>query len=116
MIGHTSGVQALAFNHSGGLLASAGYDQNIRIWDCSKTDAPPLSIHNHDGWIYDLLFAEDDSEIISCGSDNQIIKTIIDPERLAKKAQQTAGRGLTIFEWQEYIGTDIPYRTETNKK
>jgi len=116
LIGHTSGVQALAFNHSGGLLASAGYDQNIRIWDCSKTDAPPLSIHNHDGWIYDLLFAEDDSEIISCGSDNQIIKTIIDPERLAKKAQQTAGRGLTIFEWQEYIGTDIPYRTETNKK
>jgi WD40 repeat protein len=64
----TEAVFSLAFSPDGKLLASAGRDAVIRIWD-STTGKFLGSMGGHNGWIYQVAFSPDGRWLLSAGKD-----------------------------------------------
>jgi len=71
LVGHTSPVLALAFSTDGAMLASAGEDAEIRIWNTS--DGRPLAVlKGHTGGILALQFCTRDSRLVSVSYDRTL--------------------------------------------
>jgi len=70
--GPTSYIKSVAFNPNGQILASAGADKTITLWDTSslKPKAPPLTGHNDD--ILAVAFRPDGQTLASAGADGTI--------------------------------------------
>jgi len=66
---HQDGVLTLAFSHDNKWLASAGYDQTIRVWDV-QTGEEAWHIDNaHTDQIWSLMFSADDKWLASASFD-----------------------------------------------
>ncbi|MET9116675.1 helix-turn-helix domain-containing protein [Streptomyces longwoodensis] len=69
--GHTKGVDALAFSPATGLLATAGIDGTIRLWDVvGKPAARPL--RGHKDSVHAIAFSPDGHRIVSGGADGTV--------------------------------------------
>lgn len=71
LIGHLSGVLALAASPDEKYLASGSYDQTIRIWDTDTWKCVKI-LKGHGGGIKCLSFSRDGSVLFSAASDNTI--------------------------------------------
>jgi WD40 repeat protein len=69
--GHSSEVNKLEFSKSGNIFASAGYDNNIVLWEF-ETGKQLRLITGHRGRINDLKFIHSDSVLISCSNDSTV--------------------------------------------
>jgi WD40 repeat protein len=69
--GHSSEVNKLAFNSSGNMFASAGFDNNIVLWEV-ETGKQLRLLSGHNDHINDLIFVKSDSVLISCSNDSTI--------------------------------------------
>lgn len=106
---HISAVTALAFSHSGSEIASSSYDRTIKLSGFPPREARPISIENHDLWIYTLHFSRDDKQLISGSADKTIRLVPTENEILAEKVRKELKRNMTTGEWQKMVGADIPY-------
>ena len=64
--GHSGSVFACAFSPDGSLLASAGDDGALRIWDASTGEALQV-LEGHEGSIESCVFSTDGSRLASAG-------------------------------------------------
>jgi len=69
--GHTAVVWAVAFSPDGKLLASAGADGAIILWD-TKTWEHKEPLRGHTGDVYSLSFSPDGQTLASAGKDKTI--------------------------------------------
>lgn len=67
-------LSAIAFSHSGKLLASASEDGSALIWDLDKRKSTQKLVAGHSGSIRDIVFANDDASIITTGTDGRIVQ------------------------------------------
>ena len=65
---HRFGVWGLAFSPDGKLLATAGYDQVIRLWETASRKLW-RTLRGHRGDIYRLSFSSDGQRLISASAD-----------------------------------------------
>ncbi|MFH8497849.1 nSTAND1 domain-containing NTPase [Streptomyces coeruleorubidus] len=73
--GHSGYVAAVAYNSKGDVLASAGADQQIRLWDTADPDHPkPLGkpMYGHKGYVATVAFNPKGDVLASAGADQQI--------------------------------------------
>ena len=70
--GHANSVNALAFSADGKLLASAGGERTIKVWDAG-TGTQLRSLEGHRGPIYTVAFSPD-GKFIASGSEDGTIK------------------------------------------
>jgi WD40 repeat protein len=75
---HTRAISAVAFSHSGKLLASAGQDWLVNLWDVAtgrrvgtlRGHRLQASEDHRDGWgLFALAFAPDDTVLVSAGNE-----------------------------------------------
>jgi WD40 repeat protein len=63
--GHENFVTGVGFCPDGGLLATAGYDETIRLWDVA-TGTPRASGPGHRGKVWALVFSLDGNTLLTC--------------------------------------------------
>src|SRR5205085_2230789 len=69
--GHTDSVLGLAFGHDGKLLASAGYDRSVRIWDAGSGQLKH-TLQDHSDSVYAVAFNPDRTLLASAGADRAV--------------------------------------------
>lgn len=105
---HSSSISQIQFDASGHALLTASYDWTIRLSDFPLTEDKPISLNEHDFWVYDALFSPDGKSIISCSADKTIRISSIHNSDLAEKLRNSITRDFSQQEWNKYIGQDVP--------
>src|SRR6516165_1587648 len=69
--GHTEKVHGLAFSPDDKLLATAGFDNNVKIWEFGSTKEP-RTLTGHTGPVYSVAFNNDGTMLASASHDGTI--------------------------------------------
>lgn len=95
--GHGDVLYDAEISPDGGLIATAGYDRQIRLWD-AKSGALIRLIEGHNGAIFDLAFSPD-GKILASASGDETIKLwkVSDGQRLDTLNQPQAEQFSTAF-------------------
>lgn len=80
--GHDDVVFGLAIRPDGGQLASASFDQTVRLWNLA-TGRPEGVFTGHSDFVYDVAYAPDGHSILSVSKDRTI--KLIDAKTLKEK-------------------------------
>jgi WD40 repeat protein/transcriptional regulator with XRE-family HTH domain len=70
LAGHTADVSVVAYSRDGGHLASAGYDQTVRVWDLGTGNSRTLTGHSEA--VYSLAYSPDSRHLATAGSDQTV--------------------------------------------
>src|SRR5207253_473760 len=62
--GHTSGIYAVAYSPDGAILASAGCDRTIRLWDV-RNGHVIRTLHGHTDDVEAIQFSPDGQQLLS---------------------------------------------------
>ena len=110
--GHQSLIWSVVFSPDGSRLATAGSDQKVILWNVTHPETPvrigSLPLDNTAKFVITSDFSADGSLLASVG--DSVTVWNVDPHFWKARACQLAGRDMTEGEWQEYIGTLLPYQ------
>jgi WD40 repeat protein len=71
LAGHTSAVAGLAFHPGGKVLASAGKDRTVRLWDPTTGQALKV-LEGHTAWVQGVAFVLHGTRLASVGADQAV--------------------------------------------
>jgi WD40 repeat protein len=90
------------------MLASAGADNSVRLWDVAshKPIGEPLPGHKVvvANWVINLIFSADNKMLAAGSKDGAVTLWDVDETSWEKIACFIANRNLTRKEWDEYVG------------
>ncbi len=115
--GHTAWITGVDFSNNGNLMATSSYDGSVRLWHMDDLKTLPVVFDDHGTWVTSVLFTKDDKYVISGDKDGNIRKLPTDVKTLIDGYCGFLSRELNQSEWNNYVGTDIPYNPTkcTNK-
>jgi WD40 repeat protein len=96
-------VDGVAFSSDGKLLASAGTDQTVRLWDVASGEQHGEPLTGHTDWVNAVAFSSDGKLLASAGNDRTVRLWNLEEESLVAKACTTANRNLSQGEWSEFV-------------
>lgn len=70
----------------------------------------PIVFDDHDAWVTSVMFTKDDKYVVSGDKNGKIRKLPTDVKIMVEGYCGFLTRELTPNEWQNYVGTDIPYK------
>jgi WD40 repeat protein len=101
LTGHTGAVYLTSFSPDGKTLATASYDNTVRLWDVSDRKNPkPLGepLRGHQSWVSSAVFSPDGKTLASAGDDKTVLLwDVTDPAHPARLGDPLAGDDGTIY-------------------
>ncbi|MCC5617412.1 AAA-like domain-containing protein [Nostoc sp. CHAB 5836] len=108
LAGHRGRVFGLEFSPDSQWLATSSEDHTIRLWNPTDITAAPIVLRGHDAGVGPLAFSPDSRWLLSGSSDARLWRVYFNNDDLLNIACRTAGRNLTLQEWQQAFN-DQPY-------
>jgi WD40 repeat protein len=108
--GHSGWVNSVAFSPDSKLLASAGIGETVQLWDVARRQPLGGALQGHAGWVNSGSFSPDSKLLASANFDGTVWLLDVDPDSWAIRLCRIANRNLSLTEWQQFIGRDVPYR------
>ena len=111
---HDDEVVRVRFSPDGKYLATSSKDRSVRLWNLVTPNTPPALLHGHEGAVWALAWSPDSKTLVS-GSKQLLFWDLTHPVtaaplgRLAELVCEKVWRNLTLEEWHQFVGTDIPY-------
>jgi len=109
ILAHKSTVTNVKFHPISNFLASASFDQTIKLWNLDIADEHPVIFDEHDSWVYSIAFSKDGERLVSGGRDKTVRTFVVNQELLVKDIEAKVNRNFSNSEWNYFIGTDIPF-------
>ena len=108
--GHQSAVTDLEFSPDSQFLLTTSRDKTARIWELSDSRKLPIVMDDHEDWVLTGCFDPSGEYVITGSKDQLIRKWPTKPQMLAERICLFLERNLSKEEWEEFVGTDIPYQ------
>lgn len=89
LTGHEGGIRALRFDAQRDMLATAGQDRLIRLWDIQTRQLISAPLAGHEDWINALAFDPQGRYLASAGSDGLLQRWDLSTGAAIKPALQT---------------------------
>ncbi|MBN1267216.1 MAG: TIR domain-containing protein [Anaerolineales bacterium] len=109
LVGHTDAIIVLAFSPDNQMLATAGADKTIRLWNTADGQAIGMPLSGHTDTVIALAFSPDGSRLASAAGTDPIRLWDLDPNIWLERACEIANRSLTREEWSTFLGGE-PYQ------
>lgn len=107
--GHNAKITGISFSSDGSLMASSSYDGKVSLWHVDDLNSLPIVFDEHATWVTSIVFSKDDKYVISGDKDGNLRNLPTEISSIAMEYCDYLTRDLSENEWQNYIGTDIPY-------
>lgn len=103
LTGHDKAITALAVSSDSRWLATGSLDDTVRLWDLDNPDAQPVVLVGHKSDVSTLDISPDGRLLVSGGVDSEIRLWYLQLAELENIACLTAGRNLTVEEWNQFL-------------
>lgn len=108
MWGHTNTVWSVAFSPDGALLASGSSDDTVRLWIVSMGLPLGAPLNANQRQAFGVAFSPKGTALASAfGGD--VVVLDLSRESWAHQACRIANRDLTQEEWNQWVGSALPY-------
>jgi WD40 repeat protein len=102
-------VYTVAFSPDNQRLAAGSLNNTARLWDLRQLEVPPIVLRGHTGPVFSVAFSPDGQRLATGSHDQTIRLWQVHTANLADMVCERVWRNLTLDEWRQFVGADIPY-------
>lgn len=108
LTGSEGRISQVQFSTDGTSVASVSSDKSLRIWNWHEPTQPPIQFPSHKGTL-EALAISPDGRTIAVGGSSKNVTLWSGTGQLAHAVCDTAKENLSLAEWKEIVGEQIPY-------
>jgi WD40 repeat protein len=102
-------VYTVTFSPDNQRLAAGSLNNTARLWNLHQLEVPPIILRGHTGPVFSVAFSPDGQRLATGSHDKTIRLWQVHTTHLADVVCERVWRNLTLDEWRQFIGADIPY-------
>ena len=107
---HQARVNDIQFSKDQFFIASAGFDGRIHMYTMNDLDELPITMVDHNSYVWSLNFTDDGDYLIAGSKDGSIKLWPTNSQEFASQICDLMERNMNKQEWNRYVADDINFQ------